>query len=76
LSLSLQSALRSEPVLCPQCKADGVSGDRSDASHAPDLLHGWFHPAAVDAVTAWCAINAAELLQQDVLPITHQELRL
>jgi hypothetical protein len=53
--------------------ADNFSGD-GDAQ-TRDILSGWFHPTAVDALAQWCAEHAAELTEE-VAPISHQELRM
>ena len=67
---------RKDPVLCPSCKSSGITGAAADAAHAAGLLDGWFHPYAVDAIMQWSAANAAQLQEQDVAPISMQELRL
>jgi hypothetical protein len=55
------------------CKVIDHSHNAADAS---DLLNGWFHPSAVDAVTSWCCTHVEELKEIGVPPISKQELRL
>ena len=61
-----------------------ISSPAAAAAHAhahaaaaqAHVLDGWFHPSAVDDIAQWSAANASQLLQQDVTPISQQELRL
>jgi hypothetical protein len=57
------------------CKSSSYSSP-ADAAAGADVLSRWFHPEAVGAIAGWSSANAAQLLEQDVPPISEQELRL